>query len=43
MTYERALAVLSDRGITEPQVVLLSRQEGISRLRAARRLLAASV
>lgn len=43
MTYARALSVLAARGIYEPSVAALAKQEDISLLAAARRLLAASV
>lgn len=43
MAYERALSILASRGIYEPSVLALAREENISRMAAARRLLAASL
>lgn len=43
MTYERALSILASRGIYEPSVIVLARNDGISRMAAARQLLAASM
>jgi hypothetical protein len=42
MAYARALSTLAARGIFEPQVATLAREEKISLMAAARRLLAAT-